>query len=112
MMLVIAGHISVAAEVRSTMLDAVAPLVAKTRQEDGCVGYSLSADPVVPEHVVVLEIWASKDAVTTHMQTPTFAELGAITASFKPTGASLNKYRVDASAPLYGAGGAPSFDFD
>jgi quinol monooxygenase YgiN len=111
-MLVIAGHISVAAEVRTEMLDAVASLVAKTREEDGCVAYSLSADPVVAQRVVVLEIWATKDAVVTHMQTPTFAELGALMAAFKPTGASLNKYRVDASAPLYGATGAPSFDFE
>jgi hypothetical protein len=47
-----------------------------------------------------------------HFAKATFADMSALTASFKPTGASLDKYRVDASAPLIGPDGRASFEFD
>lgn len=111
-MLVVAGDITVAADVRAQMLQAIAPHVADTRQEDGCVMYSLSADAVDADRVVVFEVWESTEHLATHMAGTTIAALGAAMAPFTPTGSSLMKYRVDAQAPLYGADGEPSLEFD
>jgi quinol monooxygenase YgiN len=111
-MLVIAGDITVGADVRASLLEAVAPHVAATRDEDGCIAYSLSADPVVAERVIVLEVWASTEQLAAHLTGPVIAALGAAIGPFRPTGSTLVKYRVDASAPLYGPDGVPSLDFD
>jgi quinol monooxygenase YgiN len=110
--LVIAGEITVAANVRTQMLQAVAPHVADTRGEDGCIAYSLSADPVEADRVLVLEIWASVEQLAAHLGGPTIIAMGAAIGPFKPRGGNLTKYRVDASAPLYGSDGKPSFEFD
>jgi quinol monooxygenase YgiN len=110
--LIVAGEITVAADVRAQMLQAIAPHVAETRREDGCVIYSLSADPVDADRVLVVEVWESKDHLAAHMGGEVIAALGAAIGPFAPTGSTLMKYRVDASAPLYGADGLPSLDFD
>ncbi|MCU1344690.1 MAG: hypothetical protein JWL70_956 [Acidimicrobiia bacterium] len=111
-MLVIAGDITIAADARAEMLEAVAPHLAATRAEPGCITYSLSADPVDADRVIVLEVWASKEQLAAHLTGPVITAMGAAIGPFRPKGSNLVKYRVDASAPLYGADGIPSLEFD
>jgi quinol monooxygenase YgiN len=111
-MLIIAGDITVAAAIRAEMLDAMAPLMASTRLEDGCIAYVMAADPVAPDRVIVLEVWRSTTDLLAHMATETFAATNTLTSRFKPRGARLVKYRVDRSAPLFDSDGRASFHFD
>lgn len=50
------------------------PLMAATRQETGCVSYTLFDDPGDPHRMVFVEEWTSKEALKQHLTTPHIAE--------------------------------------
>jgi quinol monooxygenase YgiN len=48
-------------------------LVAETRQEAGCITYTLHQSPKDPTMFVMYENWASKDAINAHSKMPHFS---------------------------------------
>lgn len=50
------------------------PLMAATRQEEGCVSYTLLDDPGNPQRLLFVEEWTSKEALKRHITTPHIAE--------------------------------------
>ena len=45
-------------------------LIAPTRQESGCITYELHQDPDDSSSFMFYEIWADKEALDKHIQTP------------------------------------------
>lgn len=52
----------------------VSELVAKTREEEGCIFYQLFQDVKDKKTLTFLEEWQSMEALQTHMQSPHFKE--------------------------------------
>ncbi|MEP7454946.1 antibiotic biosynthesis monooxygenase family protein [Phyllobacterium sp. SB3] len=62
-MLIIAGHYSVSPERRQSYIDAFADLVQRARAYPGCIDLAISADPIDPSRVNMIEIWESDEVL-------------------------------------------------
>ncbi|MFM1722183.1 antibiotic biosynthesis monooxygenase family protein [Rhodococcus sp. PAM 2766] len=62
-MIIVAGHLTVAAEDRSAYLDSCRDVVAQARSAPGCIEYSLGADLLEPDRINVLEMWTTRSAL-------------------------------------------------
>lgn len=63
-MIIIAGHTRTAtAPERDAAVAAFARLVARARQQDGCLDLSIAADPVDPARINVFECWRDQPAL-------------------------------------------------
>jgi len=62
-MIIVAGHLTVAAEDRSAYLDSCGDVVARARSAPGCIEYSLGADLLEPDRINVLEMWTTRSAL-------------------------------------------------
>jgi quinol monooxygenase YgiN len=90
--IIIAGHLRVAAAERSQYLEAVADVAVQARQAPGCLDFVQSPDPIDPERINVYERW---DDDASLMSFRTSGDEGAEPLA-TPTllGADVAKYRV------------------
>jgi quinol monooxygenase YgiN len=92
--IIIAGHLRVAAGERSQYLDAVADVAVQARLAPGCHDFVQSADPIDPERINIYERWDDDDALMA------FRTSGDESADEPPTppllGADVAKYRISA----------------
>ena len=105
---VVHGWIDFAPEHRDAALHELAPAVAASRQEAGCLDYSFSPDPDLPGRVRVFEHWTSDDALTEHLTLPHVLRLRAALAPLTRTGRSMTHATVAASRPMGSAPAAAS----
>lgn len=113
-MIVVAGTIRFAShEARDGAVAASVELQRSTREtEPGCLAYCFGADPADPTVVQVYELWADEASLAAHFEHPNYSDMRAVLRRFPRDGASSTaKYRVDATAPVYGADGTPSARF-
>jgi quinol monooxygenase YgiN len=61
--IIVAGHLTVAAADRDRYVADCAAAVAAARAADGCLDFAVSADAVDPERVNVFERWGSREAL-------------------------------------------------
>jgi quinol monooxygenase YgiN len=61
--LIVAGHLELEPADRDVFVADAVPSVELARATPGCLDFSVSADPVDPERVNVLERWESADAL-------------------------------------------------
>ena len=66
-------------------------LVAKTREEEGCITYELYQDEKNPSILTMIEEWESREALDKHMKTEHFLRIVPIVEKFKVDG-QLNIY--------------------
>ena len=62
-MLIIAGHLIVAASDRDRYVADCAPAVAAARSADGCLDFAVSADVLDPRRVNVFERWQTRESL-------------------------------------------------
>lgn len=62
-MIIIAGHLAVAAEERDAFLEGCVSVVEQARDASGCLDFSINADLVDPGRVNVYERWETREAV-------------------------------------------------
>lgn len=62
-MIIIAGHLRVAADEREAYLSAVADVAVRARRLPGCHDFVQAPDPIDPERIVVFERWVDDEAV-------------------------------------------------
>jgi quinol monooxygenase YgiN len=65
--IIIGGWVEVAAEERERYLEERKDKICRIRATAGCVDYVLSADPIEPDRVRVLEIWDNQAAQDARM---------------------------------------------
>jgi quinol monooxygenase YgiN len=114
-MVVVAGTIGFESQdARDGAVAASVELQRSTRDtEPGCLAYVFAADPVDPTVVQVYELWQDTASLATHFAHPNYGAMRAILRQFPRSGASVTaKHLVAATAPVYGATGAPSASFD
>jgi len=111
-MIAIIGYIDVDPAVRDRLVESTAELQqATTRDEPGCVTYTMSADPSCPGRISIVELWESAEALDAHFQHPNFHATGAALRSEPRVGGSVMKYRIDAVAPVRGDDGVATASF-
>ncbi len=70
-------------------------LVAKTRQETGCISYDLLASTEDEDLLVMLEKWENIESLNTHMETDHFKKFGGTIERFLTEEIEVKSYSVD-----------------
>lgn len=65
--IIVAGSIEVAPEHRDAFIEERTGAMRRSRAEAGCLEYVFAADPLDPGRVVLLERWASEEALSAHV---------------------------------------------
>jgi quinol monooxygenase YgiN len=69
------------------------------------------ADAAEPGRVWVYERWADTPSFAAHLAGPWYSQMLAVLGRHGLRGASVAKYRVDKTEPVYDATGKPRADF-
>jgi quinol monooxygenase YgiN len=102
----ITGSIAVDPARRQSLLDAVRPLVERTRRDEpGCLHYALTADTVDAGRVVVLERWEDEATLAAHFAHENMAATRDALHEHGSGRSTVSKYRVDAVRPVKDAAG-------
>jgi quinol monooxygenase YgiN len=108
----ITGTIEVHPGRRQGLLDAVRPLVERTRRDEpGCLEYAFTADTVDDGRVVVLERWADEATLAAHFRHENMAATRRALHEHGSGASTIAKYRVDAVRPVKDATGTYRADF-
>lgn len=102
-MVIVSGWIDFVPEDRVRALDAFAVVVARSREEPGCIDYAFTPDPDLPGRVRVFEHWDSDASLTEHLQLPHVLELRAALSGLTRTGRSMTHHTVAASRSMESA---------
>ena len=94
-MVIVSGHLIVAAEERDAYLRTCVAVVEEARRSPGCLDFALSADLVDPGRINILERWESQAAVEAFRGAGVDDEQGAAILS-----ASVAEYDVAGIRPL------------
>jgi quinol monooxygenase YgiN len=94
-MLIVAGHLIVAAEQREKYLQGCVPVMQQARSAEGCLDFAISADLANPERINIFERWESQEAVETFRGSGPSDEQGAQIRS-----AAMAEYVVGETRPL------------
>lgn len=93
-MIIIAGHLRVAADERDQYLAAVSGVAIQARRMRGCLDFVQSADPIEPDRINVYERWDSDEALMS-FRTSGDEEIAPISTP-DVLGADVAKYRISA----------------
>ena len=97
-MLIVAGHLTVAATQREAYLAGCEGVVEQARRTPGCLDFAISADRVDPQRINVFERWRSRTELEAFRgDGPDDAASGAL------LGAAVAEYDVAAECSLTGA---------
>jgi len=88
---------------REEALRAFSVVVAKSREEPGCVDYAFTPDPDLPGRVRVFEHWASDAALTEHLTLPHVQDLRSAISGLTRTGREMTHHTVAASRAMESA---------
>lgn len=110
-MIVVAGHVELDPVRRDEALRAARELFAATRAQPGCLDYVWCADPSSESRVYVYERWSDTPSFAAHLAGPCYRDMLALLGRHGLRGASVAKYRIDRSEPVYDAQGKPRADF-
>ncbi|PTR32096.1 antibiotic biosynthesis monooxygenase [Rhodococcus sp. OK519] len=62
-MIIVAGHLTVAAEDRAAYLDSCRDVVEQARSTPGCVDFALGPDLLLADRITVLEVWKDRSSL-------------------------------------------------
>lgn len=94
-MIIVAGHLLVAASERSAYLDAVAQVAVLAREFPGCHDFAQSADPIDPERINIFERWDDDEALAAFRSSGS-ADDETPTPTPDIIGADVARYRISA----------------
>jgi len=80
-MIIVAGHLRVAAADRDDFVARSSEAVRLARAAEGCLDFAVSADPLDPERVDVYERWTDREALHAFRGEGPGDELGAMIVS-------------------------------
>lgn len=62
-MIIVTGYLRVAERARDDFVQSHRAVVERARRAEGCLAFALSADPLEPSRVLVLERWVDRAAL-------------------------------------------------
>ena len=63
-------------------VEALTPTIEGTHAEEGCISYALHRDASTPNRLILIENWASREALDEHLQQPHVARLAEVAGDF------------------------------
>jgi quinol monooxygenase YgiN len=111
MAILIAGHIDFDPAIVSQLIVSAAPLIDAALEEEGCVAYAWSLDPLQPGRVRVFEEWTDEAALAHHFSGAPYRDMGAHLHAAGMLAFAVNKYRSDLSEAVYDEKGEARADF-
>ena len=102
MLLVVAGDVEIDPAKRDEAIAAARKVMAATREEEGCLEYTIAADLDDPARFVIVEQWASPAALEAHFATPHMAEFQAAMAGLGVRRVDVKRYDVAKEGPVRG----------
>jgi quinol monooxygenase YgiN len=111
MPILISGEVDLAPGARTDALAGAQPWIEAALAEAGCVHYSWTADPVLPDRVHVFEQWDSAGELAAHLASPAYFGMLKHMGQFGIVNAVTRKYRCDLVEPVYGADGVATATF-
>jgi quinol monooxygenase YgiN len=75
-MLLVTAYVNCDETDRETVLEAAGPLLATTREEDGCDEYTLTENAEHPGQFVFVERWRDRPALDAHVRSDHFRAFG------------------------------------
>jgi quinol monooxygenase YgiN len=94
-MVIVAGHLIVAREMRDDYLAGCVDVVEQARGAAGCRGFTISADLLNPSRINVFERWETRDAVEAFRGSGPGGDLGGMIVA-----ASVSEYDVSGERRL------------
>jgi quinol monooxygenase YgiN len=108
----IIGWIDVDPAVRDRVVADTADIQRSTREDEaGCLTYAITADPVDPARIQIVELWQDAASLEAHFLHPNFTATGAVIRAVPRSGGSTMKYRIDAHDQVRGPEGVASARF-
>ena len=98
-MLVIAGTFEIDPDQRDALIAAAIAVQQASREEEGCLLYTWSADLEDPRKVHVVEKWTSQEALERHLALPHVADFRAVSKT-AVRGGDVVKYEVSSEGPV------------
>ena len=98
-MVIVAGSFEIKPEERDAFLAGRLDSMRASRNEPGNLEYTMSADPIDPGRVVLLERWADQASLDTHLAAVSSAPRPS-TPGVAPTSASITVYDVSGERQL------------
>ena len=99
--ILVTGHFDLDPAKRDTFIAAAITCQEATRQEEGCVSYSFSADLSDPGRFHISEEWASQEATDRHGASEHFLTFMSSMGDFGVTSAAIQKWVGATSSPLF-----------
>ncbi len=90
---IIAGWLDYGAN-RDKVLEHFATCAVHSREEPGCLDYTVCADPHEDGRIVVFERWVSENDLAEHFTTPHIAQFRSAIAPYERVGRSLHRYFI------------------
>ena len=91
---------------RDQVLEHFTVVAASSRDEPGCLDYTVCADPENPGRVVVFERWTSEVDLVEHFKTPHIATFRESIKPYPRSGRNLRRYFVARSEEFQSSSGA------
>lgn len=98
-MILIVGTVRLAAGTLAAARPAMARMIAASRAEPGCRGYSYAEDVLDPGLIRVTELWDDRAALDAHFASPHIAEWRAAWPSLGLRDRNLTLHHVASSEP-------------
>lgn len=102
MLLIVAGEVEIDPSNHDDAIEAARNVMAATREEEGCLEYTIAADLDDPARFVIVERWASPDALEAHFATPHMAEFQAAMGGLGVRRVDVKRYDVAREGPVRG----------
>ena len=99
-MIVIAGQIDIDASSRDAAAAAAVVMMQETAKEAGCALYRFAWDMEFPNRIIIVEEWATEDALKAHFVSPHMAAFQKAMAGFKILGRAIKRYEVTSGATM------------
>ena len=111
MTILIAGTVEITAANRGKTLAESADLMARTREQKGCMHYVWSADPTSDTRIYVFEDWESTEDLAAHLAGHFYQDMLVILGGNGVHGAEISKFKIAHQEPVYDPEGVPRADF-
>ncbi|MHC1746518.1 MAG: putative quinol monooxygenase [Negativicutes bacterium] len=94
-MVVVISKLTVKPEKKQELLAAAKELIAATREEAGCISYSLLDDPYKNDRCIFVEEWRDKEALEHHFTTSHIAKWRQESKELLAAKSDLSIYQAD-----------------
>jgi quinol monooxygenase YgiN len=98
-------------DVAASLIPPARDMIQAALDEEGCIAYNWSLDPLHPGRVQVFEEWTDEQSLAKHFAGAPYREMGAHLNAAGMVGFNVLKYRSDLAEPVYDEGGVARADF-